>query len=334
MSYIIEQNIGKYRYIFECTAYLNKDGKPRNKRVSIGKVDPETGRRIYKPEYIERTKGPNTPKHHIPLTPELRITHLLSISYIDAPYLSPFGPYKQSSWILHYVNHGVIKIISDKKEFLLKASEAFLHKPGSIHDIFPHKNENANIILVDFICPSPAMKYFENRIFSLTYKEREYLHEAVKFNRYVKNLSEAPFGATNMVQASLEMLLVSIIQRDKEVSSKTTTDSYAQMITTSQISQRIETYFLKNIDKKLTIEKIAADLGYSVTQLKYLFRKEHHQGVIDFFIGLKIREACRLLQEGIFTISDISEKLGFCSPTYFSAMFKRRVGMAPNEYGR
>ena len=334
MSYIIEQTIGKHRYVFECTAYINEDGKPRNKRVSIGKVDPVTGHRVYKPEYIERTSPAKAAKHHIPLTPELRITHLLSISYLDAPYLYPYGPYKQSSWIFHYVNHGTIKVIDSGREFPLKTGEAVFHKPGNVHDILSYEDETANIIIADFICPSPAMKYFENRVFTLTHRECEYLHEAVKFNRYVDNLAEAPFGIINMVQASLEMLLVSIIQRDKDALYKTSTDSYAQMIVASQLSQRLEIYFLKNLNKKLTIEKIATDLGYSVTHLKYLFRKEHQQGVIDFFIDLKMREARRLLQEGVFTISEVSEKLGFCSPTYFSSTFKRRVGTAPNEYGR
>ena len=335
MSYIIEQTIGKHRYVFECTAYTNKEGKPRNKRVSIGKVDPVTGRRIYKPEYIESTKGLNPSKYfYIPLNPELRITHLLAISYLDAPYLYGYGPYKQDSWKFHYVNYGVIKVIRGGKEFPLKKGEAVLFKPGEIHDVKSYENEIGNIIIVDFICPSPAMQYLEKLTFSLTHKEREYLHEAVKFNRYTNNLSELPFGTLNMVQASLEMLLVSIIQRNKDVSNKVAAESYMQMTVTSQISQQIETYFRKNIDKKLTIEKIATDLGYSVTQLKYLFRKEHQQGVIDFFIDLKIGEAKKLLQEGTFTVLEISEKLGFCSSTYFSSMFKRRTGITPGGYGQ
>ena len=52
MSYEVIQKVGKYQYLYLATGYRNQDGKPRQKRVSIGKVDPSTGRKIYKPEYV------------------------------------------------------------------------------------------------------------------------------------------------------------------------------------------------------------------------------------------------------------------------------------------
>ena len=61
LSYIIKQKVGKYTYLYECTAYRNEAGEPRNKRVIIGKIDPDTGLPIYKPEYIERMREAGTP---------------------------------------------------------------------------------------------------------------------------------------------------------------------------------------------------------------------------------------------------------------------------------
>ena len=40
MSSIVRQRVGDKIYIYESVSYRNEDGKPRNKRVSIGKVDP------------------------------------------------------------------------------------------------------------------------------------------------------------------------------------------------------------------------------------------------------------------------------------------------------
>ena len=51
MSYEVIQRVGKYQYIFLATGYRDQNGKVRQKRVPIGKVDPETGRKFYKPEY-------------------------------------------------------------------------------------------------------------------------------------------------------------------------------------------------------------------------------------------------------------------------------------------
>jgi transposase len=61
MAFIFEQNIGKYRYVFEAASFRNEDGKPRNRRVIIGKVDPETGQRKYYIEYLECMHSAGTP---------------------------------------------------------------------------------------------------------------------------------------------------------------------------------------------------------------------------------------------------------------------------------
>jgi hypothetical protein len=62
MSYIIENKVGKYTYLYECVSYRDKtDKKVRGKRKPIGKVDPATGERHFYPEYIERMKAGGTP---------------------------------------------------------------------------------------------------------------------------------------------------------------------------------------------------------------------------------------------------------------------------------
>lgn len=61
MSYIIQQKVGKYTYLYECSAYRDKDGNPRSNRVIIGKLDLKTGLPVYKPEYLERMHKAGTP---------------------------------------------------------------------------------------------------------------------------------------------------------------------------------------------------------------------------------------------------------------------------------
>jgi transposase len=61
MSSIIQQKIGKYVYLYESSSFRNEDGKPRNTRKIIGKIDPLTGNYIYKAEYIERMAQNGTP---------------------------------------------------------------------------------------------------------------------------------------------------------------------------------------------------------------------------------------------------------------------------------
>jgi transposase len=52
MSSIIRQRVGNKIYLYESVSYRNAEGKPRNKRVPIGKIDPSTNQAIYKPDYL------------------------------------------------------------------------------------------------------------------------------------------------------------------------------------------------------------------------------------------------------------------------------------------
>lgn len=56
MPSIVESKSGKYTYLYESISYRNEKGEPRNKREIVGKIDPRTGRRVFKPEYIERKR--------------------------------------------------------------------------------------------------------------------------------------------------------------------------------------------------------------------------------------------------------------------------------------
>lgn len=54
MAYLSYMKVGKHLYIYEVSGYRDPNGKPRNKKHPVGKVDPETGREIFKPDFIPK----------------------------------------------------------------------------------------------------------------------------------------------------------------------------------------------------------------------------------------------------------------------------------------
>ena len=54
MACITKQRVGKYTYLYESTSYRNEDGKPRNRKVRIGKLDPDTGDPVYLESFVQR----------------------------------------------------------------------------------------------------------------------------------------------------------------------------------------------------------------------------------------------------------------------------------------
>ncbi len=61
MACISRQNVGKYTYLYESASFRDQNGRPRNKKVSIGKIDPVTGMPVFKKEYLERMAAAGTP---------------------------------------------------------------------------------------------------------------------------------------------------------------------------------------------------------------------------------------------------------------------------------
>jgi hypothetical protein len=57
MSSIVRCKSGRGTYLYESTSYRDEEGRPRNRRKCVGKINPVTGKEEYSPEYIERMRG-------------------------------------------------------------------------------------------------------------------------------------------------------------------------------------------------------------------------------------------------------------------------------------
>lgn len=100
---------------------------------------------------------------------------------------------------------------------------------------------------------------------------------------------------------------------------------------TSLIS--LATYYMQeNVDKKLKLEDIAHNFGYSTSYFYRLFYSELGYSPKAYFIQLKIARACYYLQNTSLQVNQICIKLGFDDPFYFSRAFRRIMGISPREY--
>jgi len=88
----------------------------------------------------------------------------------------------------------------------------------------------------------------------------------------------------------------------------------------------------KNLDKKLSLQQIADEAGYSSTYFTTLFRKETNYAPLSYFSHLKILQACEFLDHTKVKIKQISFKLGYSDPYYFTKDFKKKMGLSPRQY--
>lgn len=98
------------------------------------------------------------------------------------------------------------------------------------------------------------------------------------------------------------------------------------------VVQRAINYLGKNLEKKLTLNQLAKEIGYSPTYFTTLFKKETNYSPISYFSHLKIVKASELLDYTNMKVKEISFHLGYSDPYYFTKDFKKKMGLSPRNY--
>ncbi len=88
----------------------------------------------------------------------------------------------------------------------------------------------------------------------------------------------------------------------------------------------------QNLDKKLSLNEIADEAGYSPSYLITIFQKKTSYSPLSYFSHLKIAKACEYLDYSRMKIKEIGFRLGYTDPYYFSKDFIKRMGMSPKNY--
>lgn len=94
----------------------------------------------------------------------------------------------------------------------------------------------------------------------------------------------------------------------------------------------IQKYIQSNLDKKLSLNEVAALFGFSPNYLSQLFARCTGFSFVEYITNVKISAAKDMLLQGNTRIYEIAENLGFESAFYFSKVFKKVEGFSPREY--
>ena len=100
----------------------------------------------------------------------------------------------------------------------------------------------------------------------------------------------------------------------------------------SKHMMNISRYVNRNINNRITLNDLSAELHVNRTYLCEVFKSEVGMTINEFITQQKIEEAKRLLTFTGRSISAISESLSFSSQCYFQNVFKKATGETPNQY--
>lgn len=91
-------------------------------------------------------------------------------------------------------------------------------------------------------------------------------------------------------------------------------------------------YVHKNYRKNIKISDIANFQNISEGTCNRLFNKYVHLSPMNYVIEYRLQKAKELLNETDLNMTEIADRCGFNSSSYFTEMFKRQFGITPREY--
>ena len=94
----------------------------------------------------------------------------------------------------------------------------------------------------------------------------------------------------------------------------------------------IKDYILENYQENTSLEEICDAVFLSPNYASKIFKDDQGMTIMEYVTKVKLEEAKRLLRMPGISVEDIAEKLGYSDPSYFTKVFRRKIGMTPTQY--
>ncbi|MCL2361548.1 MAG: response regulator [Defluviitaleaceae bacterium] len=82
----------------------------------------------------------------------------------------------------------------------------------------------------------------------------------------------------------------------------------------------------------LSLAFIAAQTHHNPSYLSRLYKQHTGVNITETINSMRISRACELLNDSSLRINDISRRVGYASPSYFTFCFCKKMGVTPKEY--
>jgi two-component system response regulator YesN len=96
--------------------------------------------------------------------------------------------------------------------------------------------------------------------------------------------------------------------------------------------QQIEEYLQQHYQEDINLQDIADRFFLSREYISRKFKQDYHATLTDYLTNIRMEKAKKLLENPYLKIYEVAYGVGYQNEKYFSKVFKKQVGVTPNEY--
>ncbi len=279
-----------------------------------------------------------------------KLSNLISISKIVTIHYFEFDKDFQTAgeahnfWEMVYAEKESLICSANGQQIVLAQGEILFHKPNEFHTLAANGKNAPNVFILSFVCKSESMNFFENKKFPLSQQLAKFIYPILEEGRKtfdipysdpnlkkMKLLSQPTLGGEQLIKNYLEIFLINLLRNQTETAQGNTTFLPWKELSTKPIDD-VTAILKENIYSTLTIEDICKKTAYSKAYLFRIFKAKTGKTIMAYFMELKIKQAKQLLRENELSVREISERLAFSTPDYFTKTFKRITSLTPLAY--
>lgn len=233
---------------------------------------------------------------------------------------------KHNFWELMYVDKGHVTSYIDGKKYKLRQGDIIFYRPNEYHAITAET-------YISYINISFNMEtYSDNLLKQVVYRIDTFIRNL--FENMVNELNNLDEYSVDVVTSYIKLIILRLEKKDFSVDNGTLSTIQSTKNKNDLLEQAKQVIDQNIHSSLLSVEYLAQQLNISPSYLYRIFKEKLNQNIQDYISFKKLEEAKKLISEGKYTLSQISEMLNYCSQTYFSTKFKRQYGISPREYAK
>jgi len=269
---------------------------------------------------------------------EVIVQDLITIETVSASASFSYPEETHDFYEFAYIDAGTILCHTRSDTVALEQGDFFLIPPGMAHSYQAFQNQTAAFFVVCFRSRSEYLSVLDQRI-SLEKDATQIVSEIIResknafvfpFDKKLKLLDTPVFGAQQLVENSIEKLLICLIRGQIRKNEDIVFVMNSEELEHS-LSNDIIKFLKSRIYSDISLDEISQQTFYSKTFLCSIFKKNTGMSIMKYYNMLKIQEAKKLLRKSI-PVTAIANQLNFESATYFTKVFKKYTQMTPTAY--